>query len=124
MSKEYPLYPELSEEGEKEAQTLIDKFKEELKKVADEAIGDLYCDIACHISSDSWSNYRNEMMAGFRNYDNRKVQGEYDFKEIRQAILKEHRDDIIEDLNQDMLKEIERLKEQIAFSNRLRENHY
>jgi hypothetical protein len=124
MSEQYPLYPELSEAGNEEAQALIDKFKESLKKVADEAISDFYCDVAVHIESDSWSNYRNEMMAGFRNYDNRKVQGEYDFKEIRQAILKNHREDIITDLNQDMLKEIESLKEHIAFQDRLRENRY
>lgn len=124
MSEQYPLYPELSEQGNNEAQALIDKFKESLKKVADEAISDFYCDVAVHIESDSWTNYRNEMMDGFRNYDNRKVQGEYDFKEIRQAILKNHREDIIADLNQDMLEEIETLKKHIEFQDRLRENQY
>ena len=124
MSDKYPLYPELSEEGNKEAQALINRFKESLIKVADEAIGDFYCDVACHIESDSWTNYRNQMMDGFRNYDNRKVQGEYAFKEIRQAILKNHREDIIEDLNQDMLKEIEGLKSQIESLNRLRSHNF
>lgn len=113
MSDEYPLYPELPEDGGKEAQALVDKFKEQLKKAAEEVIGELYCDVAYHIGSDSWTNYRNELMAGFKNYGNRKIQGEHDFKEIRQAILRNHREDIIEDLNQDMLKEIEGLKKQI-----------
>lgn len=124
MSDKYPLYPELSEEGNKEAQALIDKFKESLIKVADEAIGDFYCDVAVHIESDSWTNYRNEMMDGFRNYDNRKIQGKHDFKIIRQEILKNHREDIIKDLNQDLLKEIETLKKHIEFQNRLIENRH
>lgn len=120
MSEKYPLFPNLPEEGEKEAQALIDRFKERLKVVADEIIGELYCDVAVHIESDSWTNYRNELMDGFRNYDNRKVQGEHDFKEIRQAILKNHREDIIADLNQDMLKEIGDLKSVIRSLQRLR----
>ena len=112
---EYPLYPTLTEAGEKEAQAVIDRFKESMKKVADEAIADLYCDVANYIESDSWTNFRNEIMEGFKNYDNRKIQGEYDFKEIRQAILKNHREDIIDDLNQDMLKEIDDLNKHIVF---------
>jgi hypothetical protein len=118
MSNEYPLYPELPEGGAEEAQRLIDKFKTEMKKVADEVIGDFYCDVACHIESDSWTNYQNALMDGLKNYNNRKIQSPYVFKDIRQAILREHREDIIADLNQDMLKEIENLKEQLEFLRR------
>ncbi len=120
MSDKYPLYPELSEAGGAEAQFLVDKFKDEIIKAANDVIGTLYCDIACHIESDSWTNYRNQMLEGFKNYNNRKIQGEYDFKQIRKAILKEHREDIVEDLNQDMLKEIESLKTTIEFLQRSR----
>lgn len=110
MSEEYPLYPELSEEGKKEAQQLISGFKELLKKAAEEVISTLYTDVVEYIETDSWRNFRNQIMDGFQNYNNRKIQSAYDFKEIRQAILKEHREDIIKDLNQDMVKEIESLK--------------
>lgn len=117
---EYPLYPKLSEEGEKEAQKLIDAFKAKISKIAEETIQELYCDVALYIESDSWGNFRNEIMDGFRNYDNRKIQGEYDFKEIRQSILKNHRDKIIKDLNQDSLEEIKTLKDQIEHLQELR----
>jgi len=120
MSKEFPLYPKLSEEGEKEAQKIIDIFKEKLKKVADETIKDFYCDVVNYIESDSWSNFRNEIMEGFKNYDNRKIQAEYNFKEIRQTILKEYRADIINDLNQDMIEEIKSLKSTIEYIQDLR----
>ena len=113
MKDEYPLYPELPEAGKVEAQKLIDDFKGKLKKAADEAIAGMYCDVAVFIESDSWSNYRNKMMEGFRDYGNRKIQGDYDFKEIRKAIYKEFREDIIEDLNQDMVDEIASLKKQL-----------
>jgi len=115
MSKEFPLYPGLSEAGCEEAQTLVDAFKVELTKAAEDAIRDLYCDVAVFIESDSWGNFRNKLMDGFKNYNNRLIQSDYDFKEIRQAIYKEYRDDIIKDLNQDLLEEIESLKKQLAF---------
>ena len=112
---DHPLFPELSEGGAEEARALIDRFKVALKAAADEAIDGLYCDIVPHIESDSWTNYRNDLMDGFRNYDNRKVQNPSDFKEIRQQIYKDFRDEIIDDLNQDMVKEIEGLKDQLRF---------
>jgi hypothetical protein len=118
--EQYPLYPELSEEGCQEAQILIDRFKNQLKKAADEIIGDLYVDVPAYIESDSWTNFRNTLMAGFKNYGNRKIQGDYDFKEIRAQIYKDFREEIIEDLNQDNLKKIEELEKEVA---RLRENN-
>ena len=98
MNNKFPLYPSLGEAGENESQELINQFKEQLKKAADEVIGNLYSDITPYIESDSWGNFRNQIMDGFKNYDNRKIQSEYDFKEIRQSTLKHHREDIINDL--------------------------
>ncbi len=119
----YPLYPELSEEGQKEAVQLIESFKSQLKKAAEETIESLYVDIMDYIESDSWNNFRNQIMSGFRNYDNRKIQNEYDFKNIRTEIYKEFRSEIIVDLNQDLINENEDLKKQIEHLNRIN-NHY
>jgi hypothetical protein len=120
MTKEYPLYPSLPEEGQKEAQQLIDWFKEKLKKSAEEVLSDFYCKIMPYAETDSWTNFRNELLDGFRNYGNRKIQAEYDFKEIRQAIFTEYRDEIIQDLNQDLVKEVEDLKRTIEIIGRNR----
>lgn len=120
MNEKYPLYPTLPEEGQREAEKLVEAFKILLTKAADEAIRDLYCNILPYIESDAWSNFRNEMMDGFTNYANRKIQGEYDFKKIRQAILKEHRGDIIKDLNRDLIEEIGCLKKQLKYERELR----
>ena len=113
MNDKFPFYPALNEPGEEEAQALVDRFKSKLKEAADEAIGTLYCDVATYIETDSWSNFRNQIMEGFRNYDNRKIQREYDFKKIRAEIYKEYREDIIADLNQDLLEENEQLKKDL-----------
>lgn len=108
MSSE--LYPELNEHGEKNAQILIDKFKERLIKVASETIDDLYVDLGAYIECDHWTNYRNQIMNGLKGYGG---DLRWDFKKVREEIFKEHREEIIKDLNQDLLAEIEDLKSQI-----------
>ncbi len=117
QKNEFPLFPELQEGGAEEAQALIDKFREALKieaaNIMSSVMDEFYYDIVPHIESDAWTNYRNDLMDGLKNYRNRKIQGEFEFKEIRRAIFKEFKDEIIEDLNQDHLKTIESLREQI-----------
>lgn len=119
---EYPLYPELSEDAQKEAVKLIESFKENLKKAAEEAIGNLYVDVMPYIESDTWSNFRGQVVDGFRNYNNSKIQAKYDFKQIRQKIYEEYRDEIIEDLNKDLVEENKNLKETIARMEKDRRN--
>jgi len=118
---EYPLFPELSEEGKAEVQLLIDSFKDKLTKVAEETIANLYTDAVSYIESDSWTNFRNQIMDGFKDYDNRKIQGEWNFKEIRAEIFKQFKSDIINDLNQDIYEENLKLKQQIIALQQLRE---
>lgn len=115
---EYPLYPKLPEPGAEEAQALIDRFKEKMKKAADEVLGELYSDVVPFIESDSWQNFRNALMDGLKGYHNRKVQAEYDFARIREKIYSEYRAEIIKDLDQDNLKRIEELQKDVS---RLRE---
>lgn len=46
-------------------QEYMDKFKERMKKLADEVLGDIYCNLMPHIEHDSWTNYRNYLNEGF-----------------------------------------------------------
>lgn len=114
MSEEYPLYPELSEAGKLEAEALINRFKRRMKDVCEDILGEIYCDIPAYIESDAWTNFRNDMMDGFRDYRTRIKQGAYDFKEIRRQIYNDFRAEIIADLNQDHLEEIERQRAEIS----------
>lgn len=124
MSEEFPLFPELPETGKQEVEALLARFKTALAKVADEAISELYVELVPHIESDAWGNFRNQIVAGLRNYGNRHVQAAYDFKQIRQAILEEYRVDLIVDLNQDLVEENESLKKRIEEMQQYRDRRY
>jgi len=115
---EFPLCPELKKDAAEQAQYLMDKFKEKMLGICEEILRDIYCDVAMYIESDSWTNFRNEVIQGFSKYGNRKLQGEYDFAKIRQTIFEEHREEIIKEVEQDIVKENESLKEDVK---RLRE---
>ena len=108
----FPLYPKLTEEGELEAQAIMDSFKPRIRALVDELLGDLYCDVSYYVESDHWTNYRNELMDGFKGYKNSNGAHEHDFKELRKAIYDNNKEAIVNDLNQDIVAENERLKEE------------
>ena len=113
MNEEYPLYPELSAQGKEEAQKIMDSFKPKIKSMIESIMDELYTDVSYYVESDHWTNYRNAIMDGFRNYGSGKPNHEYDYKELRMAIYRNHREEIVNDLNQDLVKENEDLKAQI-----------
>lgn len=107
VSPEYPLYPSLSEAGKNAAEAIIEVFRGKLSKAAEEAIAGLYYDLPSFIESDSWTNFRNHLVAGLKNYSNRKIQGEYDFAKIRAAIYEQFREEITADIQADIIKEFQ-----------------
>lgn len=113
---EYPLYPTLSEEAQKEAVELIECFKEKLKKAAEGVISDLYVNVMPYIESDSWGNFRNQLLDGLSNYRNRKVQAEYDFNKIRKAIFEQFRDEIMKEMPEELKAENEQLKQELKWT--------
>ena len=117
MSENYPLYPTLTEQGETEAQQIMDAFKERFKDAAsgiiNDIMGDIYCDVVPHIGSDSWTNYCNHIMSGFRGYKTECGNHAIQFKELRQAIYKNNKEEIVRDLNQDLVEQVEKLEKQI-----------
>ena len=113
MSGEYPLYPELTLQGKEEAQKIMDSFKPKLAKLMNEVLSDLYTDVSYYVESDHWTNYRNALMDGFNGYGGGKQDNHYCYKELRQAIYRNHKDEIVRDLNQDLVEENKQLKEYI-----------
>ena len=117
---EYPLFPELTEQGKKEAQDLMIKFEKRLKERAVEIMKDIttdfYCDILNEVESDHWSNYRTKLLNALCDYNNKGKQGAHDFDRIRKAIYRKHKEDIVKDLNQDLLDEIKDLKRELRRS--------
>ena len=115
---EYPLFPELTEQGKKEAQDLMNKFEQKLKEkaleVMEQITTDFYVDIVNEVESDHWTNYRTKLLNGLCDYSNNKSKhGNHDFDRIRKAIYENHKKEIVKDLNQDLLAEIEDLKRQL-----------
>lgn len=125
MSENEPtIYPTLPESAQAEVQALIDTFKETMRRACEATLSTLYTDVALWIESDAWGNFRNSVVSGMSAYGDPKIRESYDFVKIRQAILVEHRAEIIEDLNQDMVKEIERLKSHIQWLEEARNARY
>lgn len=113
MCDKYPLYPELTEQGKQEAQRIMDSFKPKLKKLMDEVLGELYTDVSFDVESDHWTNYRNALMEGLKGYSEGRAKCPHVFKELRQAIYRNHKDEIVADLNQDLVEENEQLKRHV-----------
>jgi uncharacterized coiled-coil protein SlyX len=114
MSDQNLLYPQLSEEAEKEAVKITNQFIDKLKILVNEALDKFYVEELPYIESDSWSNFRNQIMDGFMDYNNGKIQAKYDFKRIKHEIFEAFHDEIIKDLNQDILDENEELDQEIG----------
>jgi hypothetical protein len=119
--KQFDIFPELDEQGKLEAQKLIDRFKENMMKIAEEVLGDLYCDVVVHIETDSWTNYRNKMMDGLMDYGNQTLLKQKSYRALRGKLLHDYAPKIIDDLNKDLLDEIAELKRQIES---MQHNHY
>ena len=109
------LYSELSEKGNKEAIELLKKFQEQLKKQSEEIFTELYCGYMPFIESDSWRNFRNEILQGLKNYSSVKNHLSYDFKQIRRVMFEEYKEEIIKDLDQDLIGIIEEKETEIKF---------
>ena len=118
-------YPELTNEGKEQAQILINRLFEESKKtvvdILNEYTLDVYANILPYIESDAWENFRSSIMNYLMGYNQQDESLKSFYKTLRSVILKEHREEIINDLNQDNMDEIASLKESL---NRVCSNRY
>ena len=103
MSKQDKFIADRLEQTEK----LLDRFRDSLRadidNFADQALSEVYCNLAPYLETDAWVNLRKEVMADICDY---KGGG---FEALRMSFLEEHYDRIIKDINTDHLTEIDRL---------------
>jgi hypothetical protein len=85
------LYPELSPEGVKAAEQLIERFKEQLKKAAASVISDLYVSIGEYIESG------------------------YDWQAIRRAMFEAYRAEIMAEMPDELRRENEELRNRLFY---------
>lgn len=96
---------------EKDAQEYLDIFKEKMKKIADECIGELYVNCLPYIETDAWTNYREALRIELEHeYKYSKFKDTW-AKDLRRAILVENRDEIVHLLNQDLVEKCKRMEE-------------
>jgi len=109
----------LNEEGAELFDKLIQNFKARITSVADEVIGSLYVDIAGYIEHDVFFNLRNDIVSAFSRYNDGGAYKPH-LKKLREHILANHREELIEDLNQDNLDKIAELEQTIKSLQELR----
>lgn len=107
---------ELSEQGQKEAVDLIEKFKVKLHSAADEVLGKLYCDVATHIETDSWMNYREQLRIEcqrqyFSDSDHLMKSEELWAINIRKAFYAQFKDELLDARVRDLQAEVKKLEE-------------
>lgn len=101
---------------EKEAEQLIESFREKIKKAADEVLSKAYVDYVPHIESDAWLNFRNEVRHEFvKEYATAEVLHELHRPwawaySARRRIYEDNKEEIVKLLNADLLEDIEELK--------------
>ena len=86
------------------------KFKNDVIRVQTDAISTLYCELLPYFEDDLISNMRIQMIQDLKYSE---LKHSRDFKDIRAKIFKEHRDEIVNDLNQDNILKIEELQKVI-----------
>lgn len=105
-------FPELTDEGRRQAQDLMTKFeialKEKSLEIMEGITTDFYCNILNEVEGDQWTNYRTKILNHLCDYRNRS-ESRYDFDRIRKSIYENHKDEIIKDLNQDLVEKVEEL---------------
>lgn len=104
---------ELSEKGHLEANELLNSFRERMKKIADEVMGELYVNVMPYIETDSWLNYREtlrcELMNKYRTVETCTSE-EYWAKSVREAIYKQFNAELKQGIIRDLEEQIEELK--------------
>uniref|UniRef100_A0A6M3K3H6 Uncharacterized protein n=1 Tax=viral metagenome TaxID=1070528 RepID=A0A6M3K3H6_9ZZZZ len=104
------LFSEKREAIEEILQNRVKDFMEKLSILAKGLLGEIEADYLPYLPDDLFLNLRNRVKESIK-------YGNVACKEIRDKIFQEHREEIIKDLNQDLIKRIEELDYQLARAN-------
>lgn len=119
------IYPELSEEGQKKTQEIVDRFAKRLHDVFNQVMYEFTCNIGNEITSeDSWLDIRQKTKDALAGYPAERGYSGVNWIEVRKKILEENRDAIINDIIIDKEEEIARLNGVIDQINQYRRGNY
>ena len=115
-------YPELSQEGQKVTQDIVNRFSDQLKKSLNDILFEFTCNLGREIiSEDSWLNLREKTRDALKGYPMKGEFERHDWVAMRAKILEENRDQIVSGIITDQEKEISRLNKAISY---LQENRF
>ena len=101
---------------------IVKQHKEEkMKKVQEETLGEIYCELMPHIEHDSWTNYRNYLQEGFTNGWIKDDFRRSFHADLRRTILRENKEELLGLLNQDLVERVKSLELQL---NRKYDNYF
>jgi hypothetical protein len=108
-------WPQMTEEQLSLCERLIEKFKGQLKSAAEDALSTVYVDVMPHIESDTFLNFKSQAMSVIRGYATKDAltAGDYSGQHIRAKIFEEHKNELVELINQDHLATIKGLREDL-----------
>lgn len=94
-----------------EAQNFMDSFKEKLKSIVDETMGEAYVNIMPYCESDTWTNYREALRIELENeYKHSAFKNEW-ATNLRRTIFKENQEELSQLISKDLLKRIKELED-------------
>lgn len=108
----------LNEQGLKEVELVIAGIKARVTKEIENSMSDIFVKIHDYIDTDSWMNYRESIRQAMRSELVKNTLTDRFAKDVRNQIFKEHKDELTDALNKDLVNEVERLKETIEIISR------
>lgn len=100
---------DLGDEEKQQAEALLQSFAERMKNLANEIIGDAWVELMPYIDTDVWSNVRTQFTSDLISYPEFCKHSARNAKELRKRMLREHREEIVNDTIRDLEEEIVKL---------------
>lgn len=107
----YTLHPD----GVAAIEAEIEKFKQRCKEAADEALSNVYADLASYIECDAILNLEQRIIDGFHDGAKRHIQDAYPFCKMRTKLFEEHREEIMAAMPEELVKENDMLRSRLSY---------
>lgn len=108
----------------KAQQDMVDSFKKQLTKVAEEAISTIYTDTSLHAVNDAQINFRNQFRDEIRKEFESEIKSKYSYfswaYDMRMLLLKNHKEEISNKIIEDLQDRVKSLEDHIEQMRRFR----
>lgn len=115
MTSQNIKWPEMTEAQNAFCVSLIEKFKGDLKEVAEDVLNQLYTDVIPHLETDTFLNFKSHMLSAVQGYARSYAldDGDLTGRRIREVIYKDHKDELVKLIDHDNVMRITELEKQL-----------